>query len=144
MGLVLAQFPVQGQMVVVAQMGKTKAVSEMPRVTPSIIKKGQLVMMSTGSYSDYSVDAVFKVTADFSPDEVVKEFLAIPKPKDSYNHETMWQFLNWIVNEKKVFEEVKTTEWHYADWGDSIDVDLSPLGATYIQYPYQGGDSADH
>lgn len=81
------------------------------------IKKGETVLISTGEYSDYTVKALVRATQDFHPKEMSDEYLArFPDQAEDYGVD-FYMFTNWLVNEKKVLEEIEHREWHLGDYG---------------------------
>jgi hypothetical protein len=92
---------------------------------------GEFITISTGSYSDYSVEGVFKVACDFDPNEITKKFINdYIKPRvidDAYSEDDMnrfhyyWgveegtlDFYAWLIQEGYL-ELIDSRQWHLGD-----------------------------
>lgn len=93
------------------------------------IEKGETVLLSTGEYSDYSVKALCLALETFNTEDVIKEYLAInPDETDRYSAD-FFKFINWLVNERKVLEEIKHREWHLGDYSSFEETFITEGGA---------------
>jgi hypothetical protein len=74
-------------------------------------KKGEVLQLTTGEYSDFQIIAIVKVLKDIDELEVLKLF--IPTKKDKYDNDG---FCTFLMKEKYV-KEIETIEWHYENYG---------------------------
>jgi hypothetical protein len=80
------------------------------------LTKGETITISTGEYSDYYVRGVFRVTADFEPQEMIDAYLAEhPDQREPYSAE-ITEFLVWLAT-KNILEPVESREWHLSSYG---------------------------
>lgn len=80
------------------------------------VSKGEILMVTTGEYSDYGVQSLVVALADFDINELREEYLSeFPDQTERYSAD-FYKFNNWLVNEKKIVEEVKHREWHLGDY----------------------------
>ncbi len=78
------------------------------------MKPGELIIISTGEYSDYSLCGLFKVMKPFEFDSKKTEFLNIfPKLVGSYD--ALDKFLPWLCSEGLI-EDYPFTEWHLGSY----------------------------
>ena len=78
------------------------------------IKKGALVIITSGEYSSYTIDCLCEALVDINPRELMVEYcnfkgIAIPIPFASKGWER-FEYLSWLINEKKCFKEIDYTE----------------------------------
>jgi len=73
-----------------------------------IHKKGEILLLSSGEYSNYSVVLTAKVLKDFDEKEVVKSYLKSWSGID---------FPVYLINEKYI-KEIYTIEWNYMSYGE--------------------------
>jgi hypothetical protein len=80
------------------------------------IYKNTLILISEGEYSDYGVSAALKATDDINMDDIKKEFEQLKEDAlKSWRIDadiSTGGFVNWLVNIKKVAEELDYTEVH--------------------------------
>jgi hypothetical protein len=75
---------------------------------------GQLVIISTGEYSGYSLEGLFKVLVPFEFEAKKVEFLnKFPEFADSY--EALERFLPWLHSEGLI-EDYPYCEWHLGSY----------------------------
>lgn len=80
-----------------------------------VIRAGSLLIVSTGEYSDYSVDGVFRAKSDIDPEALRSEWLALhPEQTVRYCFRDE-QFLAWVAG-KGLLEPIDCTEWHLGDY----------------------------
>ncbi len=78
------------------------------------MKPGELVIISTGEYSDYSLQGLFKIMAPFEFEAKKTEFLnKFPELVESYS--ALDKFLPWLVAEGLI-EDHSFTEWHLGSY----------------------------
>jgi predicted ATP-binding protein involved in virulence len=83
-----------------------------------VVKKGDIVLCSSGEYSDYSIMSVGRANKDFNTDELKAEYLSInPEEKKDYSFVDS-KFIKWLVVDKELLEEITYTEWHISDYGN--------------------------
>ncbi|MBX9582444.1 MAG: hypothetical protein K2X87_19240 [Gemmataceae bacterium] len=77
-----------------------------------IIPRGTVFTVTSGAYSDYSVLAVCRAVADIDTSAELAGYLKLwPEQKKDYSfHE--FQFLAWLLNERRLAEEVPFMEFH--------------------------------
>jgi len=83
-------------------------------------KKGDLVLLTDGDYSDYHILAIARAKTDFDMDNLFEEYLGKkPKQKDPYKFNND-AFVKWLMTDKNVLEEKNTQESHFGqlhhDW----------------------------
>jgi hypothetical protein len=82
-----------------------------------MIKKGKLILLTSGEYSDYSVLRVCRCLKDINTKELEKEYLKIyPDQAEAYGLD-YYKYLAFLINEKKALEEIKVTEYHIGNYG---------------------------
>jgi hypothetical protein len=80
------------------------------------IKKGALVVVSQGAYSEYAVAFIGNATQDFNPDEIVATWIKkYPEQGRRYQFDED-AFLKWLTVESGLLEEVPCVEWHLQDY----------------------------
>lgn len=80
-----------------------------------ILKKGSLVMPTYGEYSDYQVHSICRVTCDFDIDEVAEEYKRVhPEQWSKYGFYQHDKFIDWVITEKQLLEELDYFEWQTA------------------------------
>ena len=82
------------------------------------IKKGQLVALEGGCYSDFFNIGVFKATQAFKPDDLLREWFKLHPEQSKIYQFKADAFVAWLVNQKNLLTEVPHTIWHLADSGD--------------------------
>ena len=80
------------------------------------IYKDTLILISEGEYSDYGVCSALKATDDIDMDDIKKEFDLLRDENlsswDRYGNMGTSGFINWLVNIKKIADELDYTEVH--------------------------------
>ena len=74
---------------------------------PTRIPKGALFIISTGEYSDYSVQTICRALVEIDYDILMTEFLA---SIDWYPGES--EYINWLINTKHIAKELDYFEFH--------------------------------
>lgn len=82
----------------------------------STIRKGTLLLLSRGEYSDYDVTAVCRATQDFDPDALKREWLDAHPDQDEQYRADLSAFLAWLLNVKAIAEELEVTELHLGSY----------------------------
>jgi len=85
---------------------------------------GEVLMLTSGEYSDYSVNGVFVVQKGFNKREIINEFVKETKPFDEdmdlfYVDER--DFVAWI-HKKGLVTDINYTEWRCISYG-SFDME---------------------
>jgi len=86
------------------------------------IKKGELIMVTKGVYSDYISMGHFRAKKDFSPSELRSRYLKDRPQEAEMSHFSSYSFLNWISVDLDLLEEVDCVEFHLANYGDSNEM----------------------
>ena len=94
-----------------------------------MIKKGTLLLVTKGEYSDYTVSTVCFVQKDFEPVAVRDEFRIwwkdqpLPEGRTAlYAGDEMNAFLPWLLRSDYLLEAAHE-EWHLGDYDlDSMEV----------------------
>lgn len=96
-----------------------------------IIKKGELFILTEGEYSDYQIITLCRALTDLNTANLLNEFTGEERkigplkinPYEYWERPRDSNFPNWIMNVKKVAEEVPLTEWHYETYNEmSADI----------------------
>ena len=89
-----------------------------------VIKKGSIILVTDGEYSDYETIMFCKAIADIDVIALRSEYMALyPEQKKPYSFEE-FNFCKWLVVDKKICEELNCFEWNlggYAEADFSID-----------------------
>lgn len=96
-----------------------------------MIKAGELILLSSGEYSDYQIKTVVKARVDFDLEllkvEYVTAFKDIQiaekvKKYPKYNYTNGWfnpdHFINWLENTKEAVETIIHREIHLEYYGE--------------------------
>lgn len=88
-----------------------------------IVKKGQIMVLTSGDYSDYGINAIFKALEDFDLDAEVQEYYKQETEVqfDRNRRKTGIDFPAWLVK-WRVAEEVDFLEIHTGDYGE-VDIE---------------------
>jgi hypothetical protein len=82
-----------------------------------ILKKGQMVLFTSGSYSDYSVHILVRCRYQCDTKKLIKEYLDTrPEQKVDYGFKVD-QYIAWLTCEDAPFVEIEHQEYHMADNG---------------------------
>ena len=86
--------------------------------TTTPVRKGDIFTITTGCYSDYTIDGVFRAREDFNPDALLADYGArFPEQQGRYKFEEA-QFVAELVR-LQIIEQVEgVREWHLGDYGD--------------------------
>ena len=85
------------------------------------ILKGQLILISTGEYSDYGILDTFQVLRDFDTKEVIGYyFTKYPLQSEQYEFDDDI-FILWLISEQLVVE-LETVEWKISSYS-TVDMD---------------------
>jgi hypothetical protein len=80
-----------------------------------MIRTGEVIAMSNGEWSDYSIAMFGRVLRDFDENSVLDEYLAEnEKQKQEYSFNDS-HFINWLIG-RELLEEIRYREWHYSDY----------------------------
>lgn len=95
-----------------------------------MVKVGRLLLVSHGAYSSYERHGWFVAVQDFSPDDLLKQYLKVfPSEKPTYRFEYT-NFLAWMLKQGVMVEvEEFFDEWHLGDYGDAKEVNFMPRAA---------------
>jgi hypothetical protein len=75
------------------------------------MKKGELLLLTSGAYSNYSPHAVVRILKDFKTKDVLELYLKEhPEQREKHNGEVS-QFIAWLSANGYV-EDVNHTEWN--------------------------------
>lgn len=78
------------------------------------IKKDDIVLISTGEYSDYSILSTFVANEFFNTRNKIIEYLVeFPKAEEALDEDL---FMKWLFS-KKLIKELKTKEWQLTKYG---------------------------
>ena len=86
-------------------------------MTNQIAKAGKLLLVDSGSYSDYSVMGFFVILQDFCPQEELTQYL-LGTQSDTYFNED--KFLAFLLK-KGLLLEIAHDYLHVGDYGSSDD-----------------------
>ena len=79
------------------------------------IPKGALFLISTGEYSDYSIDGVFRALDIIDTKSLRDEYLLLhPEQRQTYQFDDR-EFLAWLAR-KELLEPINTWEWHLSEY----------------------------
>jgi hypothetical protein len=88
------------------------------------VRAGEVVLVSGGEYSNYTVACVGVATRDLDIDELIERFRAAhPKLKDGYRG-GQYVFANWLANVERAVEEPRCHEVHIGGY-DGIEGDVT-------------------
>jgi len=79
------------------------------------IKKGELIVLTSGEYSDFIVETVCIAVDDLDLNKLEIEFLET-HTKEGCNHEE--DFIKWIVVDKRLVVELPYKEVNVGTYGD--------------------------
>ena len=84
------------------------------------IKKGQLIAIASGEYSDYYIRDYLRALVDIDTHEVMRLFKSIPLPKGAKPYGRQDDFLAWLQAERIVepSETNEVIEWHIGSYGE--------------------------
>jgi hypothetical protein len=88
-------------------------------MTMTPIPAGQVFYVSTGCYSDYSVSAVFRATADIDLEALKAEFFALhpESERNDYRFDSYSTFMAFL-SATGLVEEIDARELHLGDYND--------------------------
>lgn len=96
--------------------------SDEPTMTP--IPKGAFLTISTGAYSSYSVQGVFRAIETIDADALRTEYLTDnPDQRERYHFDDS-AFLAWVAR-KGLIDPIPSFEWHLSDYSDADDMDVT-------------------
>lgn len=92
-----------------------------------VIPKGALFTVTTGRYSDYSVDGIFRALGEINGDTLRAEYLAEnPDQSEEYMFDRD-RFIVWLMR-KDLLESIDSFEWHIHDYGDAKEMTVEHDG----------------
>ena len=77
-----------------------------------IHKRGEILILSCGEYSDYYVNLLCRVLKDFEEHEVANKYDC---KEDNYDFDSD-EFVAYLIREKYI-EEIDYVEWNFATYG---------------------------
>jgi hypothetical protein len=81
------------------------------------IKKGTLVLLTSGEYSDYDLKAIGRATQDIDPEGLRQEWFSMhPEQADQYSAE-FYAFVAWLAK-SGLIEEMPCVELHLGSYGN--------------------------
>lgn len=100
-----------------------------------LIKKGSLINLTNGSYSDYCLRGTMRALQDLDTKELVAKFTELYKDKleprlaydkktvryyttTTYEFQVSDEFIAWLNNEGYVEDTLEVTEWWIGDYSD--------------------------
>jgi len=83
-------------------------------------KKGDLLVLSTGEYSDYGIGIICKVLKDFTEEETAKSYKLHKKTKDQWGgkYELEEEEFIAILIRQGYVEELDYKEWNFSNYGE--------------------------
>ena len=102
-----------------------------------IIKKGELLIISSGEYSDYRMVALCRASQDIDIEALREEYLTLhPEQRQRYRFRE-YQFVKWCLVDRTVATEELYREW----WIDSYsgECDLQNGSDSYAYNKIWGG-----
>lgn len=83
------------------------------------LKAGEVVVVSSGAYSDYGIHGIYRLTQDIDPDGLCEQWLEIhPDLRKEYEFDE-YDFIAWVLKEHgEAFEQIEAVEWHLGDYGN--------------------------
>lgn len=73
-------------------------------------KKGEYIMLSSGEYSDYGVNAVGVATRDFTLSGVYEEYISEHPEQSLHWNLVNYQLIAWLTRSGGPIEEIDTSE----------------------------------
>lgn len=90
-----------------------------------LIKKGTVLCLETGEYSDYVVHGPFRVLRDFDQGQVVAQFKAQWTPPHEWRDEPdPDEFMGWLVSERYIEDIDPVLRWHLGSYGSMDEVQI--------------------
>lgn len=80
-----------------------------------MINKGDIIILSNGSYSDYQIRMVCRALESFDVSKLKEQFVKCHKP-DNWGYFSHSTFAHWLSNEAKLVEEIKHKEINAGDY----------------------------
>ena len=76
-----------------------------------IIERGKIIVVTSGSYSDYNIIFVGKANMEIDTEKIEEEYrLTLPEEKRSGDIKSS-EFAKWITIDKGYVEEIDYSEW---------------------------------
>ncbi len=105
------------------------------RVSDFNIKKGSIIVLASGAYSDFGYGPLGIALVDFNLKNIQKKyenFYKLNRDKYSWNDRDKVDFPNWIINVEKLIEEKSHDEIWVGDvYNDRVDMSLNNLDLNY-------------
>jgi hypothetical protein len=90
------------------------------------IPSGELFIATTGEYSDYGVDGVFRAVQELDTYVLIEQYLnEKPQQREADSFEKN-EFLAWLIR-KNLIEPVDCWIWHLSSWGCVSDMSVNRL-----------------
>ncbi len=93
------------------------------------IKKGTVLILTHGEYSDYSYTGPFRVLKSFDQAEIAETFRDAwrAKPHDEWDtRPSEHEFIGWLHQEAYIEDMPKSWDWHIGSYGFEPDIDNEP------------------
>ena len=84
-------------------------------ILPMEVKENDIIIFSSGNYSSYSIDIVCKAKINFNIQKIKKEYLLLFPELKNERYLNTEKFINWILINKNVMEEINPIEYHDRD-----------------------------
>ena len=90
----------------------------MPMAT---IPAGSLLSVTTGEYSDFHVQGIFRAISDIDPNSLLAEWLLLHHEQKKRHSFDKGGFLGWVAR-KGLLEPVDSYDWHLSCYGDADEM----------------------
>lgn len=81
------------------------------------IPKGSLITVTSGMYSDYTIDGIFKAVELLDPKQLLEEWLILHPEEREYYGFNDYKFIAWL-HIRNLIEPVECYEWHLEDYSN--------------------------
>lgn len=82
------------------------------------IKKGSLLLLTRGEYSDYDVTAVGRALETFDPEDLRQEWYGLHPGDREQCSADLSAFVAWLINAKGLIEELEHVELHVGSYAN--------------------------
>lgn len=90
-------------------------------------KKGELVTLTSGEYSDYGTHCLCRVLEDCTYQELMGDYLKEHPEQGEEYKANIDQFVHYLINERRVMEEVQYREWRVGEAATFRRYDLGEM-----------------
>ena len=80
------------------------------------IKKGTMLVISTGEYSNFTIHTLCKALQDIDTEVVKQEYLLVHPEEGVEYHANFYRFMKWIIVDKQLVEEIVYGEWYVGSY----------------------------